>query len=113
MYPLALVRVTGLEPAHRLTPEPKSGASANSATPACVIFCVIFYVFANARLQYGSRRYASSRLKYSRPDYTLKCLSLLVISDSTTLPVSATGSGRFVTNSATPACYFTLFLHGE
>ena len=28
------MRVTGLEPARRGTPEPKSGASANSATPA-------------------------------------------------------------------------------
>ena len=30
----ALVRVTGLEPAHRKIPDPKSGASANSAIPA-------------------------------------------------------------------------------
>ena len=29
-----LVRVTGVEPAHRKTPDPKSGASANSAIPA-------------------------------------------------------------------------------
>ncbi len=29
-----LVRATGLEPAHRKIPDPKSGASANSATPA-------------------------------------------------------------------------------
>ena len=29
-----LVRVTGLEPAHRKIPDPKSGASANSAIPA-------------------------------------------------------------------------------
>ena len=29
-----VVRATGLEPAHRLTLEPKSSASANSATPA-------------------------------------------------------------------------------
>ena len=29
-----LVRVTGLEPAHRKIPDPKSGASANSATGA-------------------------------------------------------------------------------
>ena len=29
-----MVRVTGLEPAHRVTLEPKSSASANSATPA-------------------------------------------------------------------------------
>jgi hypothetical protein len=34
----ALVRATGLEPAHRLTLEPKSSASANSATPARVYF---------------------------------------------------------------------------
>ena len=34
----ALVRATGLEPAHRLTLEPKSSASANSATPAFSIF---------------------------------------------------------------------------
>ena len=37
-YPVFLVRVTGLEPAHRLTLEPKSSASANSATPARVYF---------------------------------------------------------------------------
>ena len=29
-----MVRVTGLEPAHRKIPDPKSGASANSAIPA-------------------------------------------------------------------------------
>ena len=29
-----MVRVTGLEPAHQLTLDPKSSASANSATPA-------------------------------------------------------------------------------
>ena len=29
-----LVRVEGLEPPRRKTPEPKSGASTNSATPA-------------------------------------------------------------------------------
>jgi hypothetical protein len=28
------VRVTGLEPAHLSVPEPKSGVSANSTTPA-------------------------------------------------------------------------------
>lgn len=28
------VRLTGLEPAHRKTPDPKSGASTNSATSA-------------------------------------------------------------------------------
>ena len=33
-----VVRATGLEPAHRLTLEPKSSASANSATPARVYF---------------------------------------------------------------------------
>ena len=33
-----VVRATGLEPAHRLTLEPKSSASANSATPAHVYF---------------------------------------------------------------------------
>ena len=33
-----MVRATGLEPAHRLTLEPKSSASANSATPARVYF---------------------------------------------------------------------------
>ena len=31
---LAMVRVTGLEPAQRVPPAPKAGASANSATPA-------------------------------------------------------------------------------
>ena len=31
---LGLVRETGLEPAHRETLDPKSSASANSATPA-------------------------------------------------------------------------------
>ena len=31
-----VVRATGLEPAHRLTLEPKSSASANSATPGHV-----------------------------------------------------------------------------
>ena len=31
------MRATGLEPAHRKTPDPKSGASANSATPAYLI----------------------------------------------------------------------------
>lgn len=35
---VVMVRVTGLEPAHRLTLEPKSSASANSATPAFLIF---------------------------------------------------------------------------
>ena len=33
-----VVRATGLEPAHRLTLEPKSSASANSATPADYAF---------------------------------------------------------------------------
>ena len=32
-----LVRVTGVEPAHRKTLDPKSSASANSATPAFII----------------------------------------------------------------------------
>jgi hypothetical protein len=32
---LPLVRVKGLEPPRLAAPEPKSGASANSATPAC------------------------------------------------------------------------------
>ena len=36
-----LVRVTGLEPARRWTLEPKSSASANSATPAYILFCVL------------------------------------------------------------------------
>lgn len=31
-----MVRVTGLEPAHREIPDPKSGVSANFTTPACV-----------------------------------------------------------------------------
>ena len=34
--PLWKVRITGLEPARRKTPEPKSGASANSAISAYV-----------------------------------------------------------------------------
>ncbi len=36
-----VVRVTGLEPARLLPPEPKSGASANSATPACADYYII------------------------------------------------------------------------
>ena len=35
---LRVVRETGLEPARLSTPDPKSGASANSATRACVGF---------------------------------------------------------------------------
>ena len=31
------MRATGVEPAHRKTPDPKSGASANSATPAYLV----------------------------------------------------------------------------
>ena len=34
--PFSVVRITGLEPARRKTPEPKSGASANSAISAYV-----------------------------------------------------------------------------
>ncbi len=33
-----MVRVKGLEPSHLSIPEPKSGASTNSATPARVTF---------------------------------------------------------------------------
>ena len=32
---LKFVRLKGLEPSRRKTPDPKSGASANSATSAC------------------------------------------------------------------------------
>ncbi len=38
-----MVRVKGLEPSHLSIPEPKSGASTNSATPAQV--CRAFPVF--------------------------------------------------------------------
>ena len=33
------VRLTGLEPAHREILDPKSSASTNSATGACLLFC--------------------------------------------------------------------------
>ena len=42
LYTLALsryVRLTGLEPAHREILDPKSSASTNSATGACLHFC--------------------------------------------------------------------------
>ena len=39
-----LMRITGLEPARLLTPEPKSGASANSAIPARLLY-YIKYIF--------------------------------------------------------------------
>jgi hypothetical protein len=35
-----MVREGGLEPPHPKAPDPKSGASANSATPARGIYCV-------------------------------------------------------------------------
>ena len=34
---LKFVRLKGLEPSRRKTPDPKSGASANSATSACFL----------------------------------------------------------------------------
>lgn len=37
-FALEVVRVKGLEPSHLAIPEPKSGASTNSATPARVLF---------------------------------------------------------------------------
>ena len=43
-----MVRVTGLEPAHLEIPDPKSGASANSAIPADKVR--YFYDSRNARL---------------------------------------------------------------
>lgn len=39
-----MVRVTGLEPAHREIPDPKSGASANFATPAKVCIFNFNYI---------------------------------------------------------------------
>ena len=41
------MRITGLEPARRSTPEPKSGASANSAIPAGEISIPFLRVFVN------------------------------------------------------------------
>ena len=40
-----MVRAKGLEPSRRGTPDPKSGASANSATPAyCDILSQIYFI---------------------------------------------------------------------
>ena len=47
-----MVRVTGLEPAHRLTLEPKSSASANSATPAYLVLTLNFYTARGAEVEH-------------------------------------------------------------
>ena len=45
------VRLTGLEPAHRKTPDPKSGASTNFATDATIVLLtdstsiILFFLF--------------------------------------------------------------------
>lgn len=49
--PLRKVPGTGLEPAHHKTPEPKSGASTNSATPATHVSCSLFLKAASAEVK--------------------------------------------------------------
>ena len=41
---LLMVRVTGVEPARIAPPEPKSGAYANFAIPAYLIFVILFAI---------------------------------------------------------------------
>lgn len=61
------VRLTGLEPAHRKTPDPKSGASTNSATSALFIS---FFVNAGAKLQniiHSTKTLRANSIKESFP----------------------------------------------
>ena len=44
------MRLTGLEPALREKPDPKSGASTNSATGASKAFCGLLAFFAGAKV---------------------------------------------------------------
>ena len=79
-----MVRVTGLEPAHRLTPEPKSGASANSATPAYLltfISCdnvVCLRKFTNFRISSISQIIdLECHLNSATPAYLISCCNKL------------------------------------
>ena len=60
-----MVRVEGLEPPRLLTPEPKSGASANSATPAFIIekYIQLKYETSDDLLSQGAAPQVPSALK--------------------------------------------------
>lgn len=51
MFSLEMVRIEGLEPPRLAALEPKSSASANSATSARAVFIIITFIsFVNAKL---------------------------------------------------------------
>ena len=63
----SVVRLIGLEPTRPEPPDPKSGASTNSATSA---FCRCFFVNAGAKLQiflYSTKSLRANSIKVSFP----------------------------------------------
>ena len=118
-----MVRVTGLEPAHRLTPEPKSGASANSATPAYLltfISCdsvVCLRKFTNLRISSISQIIdLECHLNSATPAYLLtfiSCDSVVCLRKFTNFRISSISQITDLEchlNSATPA-YLVLTLN--
>ena len=71
-----LVRLIGLEPTRPEPPDPKSGASTNSATSA---FCRCFFVNAGAKLQiflYSTKSLRANSIKVSFPRAKSSSLSV-------------------------------------
>ena len=73
---ICFVRLIGLEPTRPEPPDPKSGASTNSATSA---FCRCFFVNAGAKLQiflYSTKSLRANSIKVSFPRAKSSSLSV-------------------------------------